>query len=488
VLTLYRQRLRASFGIGLAFGIAFFVPLLSWLINVAWYAWAALAIAEAVIFGLLCIGQRLLLRLPGWPVAVACWWVAAEAMRARWPYAFPWGRLAMSQSGSPTAHWAAIGGPPLLSFLVALAGATLAWAVLAVLARRGRPRWGLIPAGLAVAGAFALALGGALLPVDQAAPGERSAEVAAIQGDVPRARSLAAELNNVELEITANHATATDKLAAKVAAGQAARPDLVIWPENSTDIDPMLYPPVYDEIAAAAAKIGRPILVGAVLQDPYRNAAVLWLPGKGPTTIYLKRQLVPFGEFLPLRALISKVTSLTALLPQDMVPGHKTVVFDVGQIKLGDVICYEVAFDDLARSEVTAGANVLTVQSNDATFEREGPISEESGQQISMAQIRAVEFDRAVVYSSTTGYSAIIASDGRVIVRSGLWQQAELEARVPLLTTDTLAERVGAWPEWAIVALTSLAVAVAVAQAGTARRRARGPRYTDNPAEVIEDR
>ena len=101
VLTLYRQRLRASFGIGLAFGVAFFVPLLSWLINVAWYAWAALAIAEAVIFGLLCIGQRLLLRLPGWPVAVACWWVAAEAMRARWPYAFPWGRLAMSQSGSP---------------------------------------------------------------------------------------------------------------------------------------------------------------------------------------------------------------------------------------------------------------------------------------------------------------------------------------------------------------------------------------------------
>ena len=110
------------------------MPLLSWLINVAWYAWAALAIAEAVIFGLLAIGQRLLLRLPGWPVAVACWWVAAEAMRARWPYAFPWGRLAMSQAGSPTAHWAAIGGPPLLSFLVALAGATLAWAVLAMLA------------------------------------------------------------------------------------------------------------------------------------------------------------------------------------------------------------------------------------------------------------------------------------------------------------------------------------------------------------------
>ena len=218
VLTLYRQSLRASFGIGLAFGVAFFVPLLSWLLNVAWYAWAALAIAEAVIFGLLAIGQRLLLRLPGWPVAVACWWVAAEAMRARWPYAFPWGRLAMSQAGSPTAHWAAIGGPPLLSFLVALAGATLAWAVLAVLRWRAGPRWRLIPAGLAVAGAFTLALGGTLLPVDQALAGERSAAVAAIQGDVPHARSIPDLLR--ASTVTQNHAAATRALAGQVAAGR----------------------------------------------------------------------------------------------------------------------------------------------------------------------------------------------------------------------------------------------------------------------------
>ena len=189
----------------------------------------------------------------------------------------------------------------------------------------------------------------------------------------------------------------------------------MVWPENSTSIDPTQYPPVYQEIASAASAIDRPILVGAVLQDPLRNAGVLWLPGKGPTTMYLKRQLVPFGEYLPFRSLISKITSLTQLLPTDFVPGDKTVVFDVGQIKLGDVICYEVAFDDLVRSEVNAGANLLTVQSNDATFEREGEITEESGQQLEMARIRAVEFDRAVVFASTTGYSAIIAPDGQLI-------------------------------------------------------------------------
>jgi apolipoprotein N-acyltransferase len=274
--------------------------------------------------------------------------------------------------------------------------------------------------------------------------------------------------------VTVNHATATEKLAGAVAAGQRPAPDLVIWPENSTDIDPTLYAPVYQEIANAAAAIGRPVLVGAVLQNPERNAGVLWLPGKGPTAMYVKRRLVPFGEYVPFRSLISKITSLTQLQPVPFTPGHAAAVLDVAQIKLGDVICYEIAFDDLVRSQVQAGANLLSMQSNDATFERVGPITAESGQQLAMARIRAVEFDRAVVVASTTGYSAIIAPDGHLITSSGTWQQAELEARVPLLTSATPAERAGAWPEWAIVAATALALGLAVARAGADRRRQRG--------------
>jgi apolipoprotein N-acyltransferase len=405
---------------------------------------------------------------------VAGWWVAAEAFRDRWPWGgFPWGRLAMSQAGVPTQGWAAIAGPPALTFVVALVGATLGWLLLTALAGgRGAPaRRRLLMPALAVAGSAALALLPAALTLDPVSASAKTAVVAAIQGNVPRARSLAAELNNVELEITSNHVAATDKLAAKVAAGQAAQPDLVIWPENSTDIDPMLYPPVYDEIASAAATIGRPILVGAVLQNPQRNAGVLWLPNKGPTTIYAKRRLVPFGEYVPFRSLISKITSLTQLQPTDFVPGHQTVVFNVGQIKLGDIICYEVGFDDLVRSEVAAGANLLSMQSNDATFEREGPTTAESGQQLAMARIRAVEFDRTVVVASTTGYSAIVAPGGQLVSRSAMWTQAELEARVPLLTYTTLAERLGAWPEWAIVAATTLALCLAIGQANAARRR-----------------
>ena len=471
VLTLYRQSLRASFGIGLAFGVAFFVPLLSWLINVAWYAWAALAIAEAVIFGLLAIGQRLLLRLPGWPVAVACWWVAAEAMRARWPYAFPWGRLAMSQAGSPAAHWAAIGGPPLLSFLVALAGAAAAWAVLTALSRPAAAPWRrLVPAVLGLAGALALALGGALLPVDQPGPAERTAVVAAIQGNVPHARNLPDLLR--ASTVTQNHAAATSALAAAVAAGRRPAPDLVIWPENSTDLDPSLYPPIYATILSAVRTIDRPVLVGALLENPLRNTGQLWLPGRGPVATYVKRQLVPFGEYIPFRGLLRHITPLVNLQPVNFTAGDKAVVFHTGRIRLGDVICYEVGFDGLVRSEVTAGANLLAVQSNDATFEVDGQ-SGESTQQVAMARIQAITSNRAVVYASTTGQSAIISPAGAVLARSGLWQRAELDARVPLRTGLTLADRLGGWPEAVLTGLAIAALAVAIGGAVRERRAGR---------------
>jgi apolipoprotein N-acyltransferase len=505
VTALSGQRLRASFGLGLLFGLAFFVPLLSWLVNVAWYAWAALAVAEAVIFGLLAVGQRLLLRLPGWPLAVAAWWVAAEAMRGRWPYAFPWGRLAMSQAGAPSAGWAAIGGPPLLSFLVALAGATIAWAVLREVARRGtappeapppdapppeapppkaappkaapakaagrdaapRGPGRLAAAGLAL-GATGLALGGALLPAGQGAPGRGSAEVAAIQGDVPHARNLPGLLR--ASTVTQNHAAATRALAAQVASGARPAPDLVIWPENSTDLDPGLYPQIYQTIASAVAAVRRPVLVGALLQNPLRNTGQLWLPGRGPVAIYVKRQLVPFGEYIPFRSLLAHITPLVSLQPVNFTPGHRAMVFHVGRIRLGDVICYEIGFDGLIRSEVAAGANVIALQSNDATFEVDGQPGE-SMQQVAMARIQAITSDRAVVYASTTGESAIISPSGAVLTHSGLWQRAELEARVPLRTGLTLADRLGGWPEAALTGLAIAALAWAIIGAVRERRR-----------------
>jgi apolipoprotein N-acyltransferase len=461
VVALWRRSLRGSFLVGLGFGLAFFIPLLSWLINVAWYAWAALAIAEAVIFALFAIGQRLMLRLPGWPVAIGCWWVGVEAFRGRWPYAFPWGRLAMSQAQAPTVRWVAIGGPPLLTFLMALAGATLAWLVVA------RHRVG--PA-IAFAVAAGLALAGGLLPSGLPGAGVPTAEVAAVQGNVPHSRTLAKQL--AETTVTGNHAAATKQLAAQVKGGSRPAPDVVIWPEDSADIDPSTDPFIYATIADAVAAINRPVLVGTLLQHPLRNVGQLWLPGRGPVAIYVKRQLVPFGEYIPFRSLISSFSSLPSLQPVNFTAGHRAVVFHLGKVRLGDVICYEVGFDNLVSSEVVAGANLLTEQTNDADFELDGQLGE-TLQQLAMARIRAIEFDRSMVVAGTTGVSAIIAPDGTLISQSRTWQRAVLEARVPLLSNATLAERLGEWPEIVFSALAVAALAVALASAIAERRRSR---------------
>jgi len=504
VVALTGRSLRGSLGCGLVFGVALFVPLISWLSNVAWYAWFGLAGAEAILFAVFCLAQRLLLELPCWPAAVAGWWVSVEAFRDRWPYAFPWGRLAMSQSAAPDVRWVAVGGAPLLTFLVALTGAMAARAVLCCLGGSDPPQTPPAPGGThpprpPLGGAFGppgpsgpplggthphrssgplwpalamvvtagLVLAGGLLPVDPTG-GAPTVPVAAIQGDVPHARNLPQQLNDTE--VTQNQAAATLKLAGEVKAGRLPAPDLVVWPENSTSIDPREDPYIYADIAGAMGAIGRPMLVGEVLDNPQRNVGQLWVPGVGPTAIYVKRQLVPFAEYIPFRGIISSFSSLPSLQPVDFTPGHQVVVFDVGQIRLGDVICYEVGFDNLVRSEVTGGANLLAVQSNDADFEIDGQVGE-SEQQTAMARIRAVESDRAVVYSSTTGESSIIAPDGALISHSGIWRQAILDARVPLVSYRTLADRVGAWPEYVLVALTVLALGFAV----TLRRRLSSP-------------
>ena len=463
VLALTGRRLRGSFCCGLVFGVALFVPLISWLINVAWYAWAALAGSEAIIFAVFCLAQRLLLVLPGWPAAVAAWWVTAEAFRDRWPYAFPWGRLAMSQSAAPDVRWVAVGGAPLLTFLVALVGAMLARAVLSLLGSRDWRSRGFAGAGLAAVVTGGLVLAGGLLPVDPVG-GAPTAQVAAIQGDVPHERNLPQQLNDTE--VTQDQANATLQLAASVRAGRKAAPELVVWPENSTSIDPRSDPYIYAEIAGAMGAIDRPMLVGEVLANPQRNVGQLWVPGVGPTTIYVKRQLVPFAEYIPFRSIISSFSSLPSLQPVNFTAGRDPVVFRVGAIRLGDVICYEVGFDNLVRSEVNAGANLIALQSNDADFELDGQLGE-TEQQTAMARIRAVESDRAVVYASTTGESSIIAPSGAFIARSGIWQRAILDERVPLVSYRTLADRIGAWPEYVLVLLTVLALGLAV----TLRRR-----------------
>ncbi|HVU92992.1 MAG TPA: apolipoprotein N-acyltransferase [Jatrophihabitans sp.] len=472
------RRSRTAAWLGYLYGAAFMVPLLSWTgVYVGPVPWLILALAEAGFFALLGAGLPVLAWLPLPPVWVGAAWVLQEALRDRLPFGgFPWGRLAFSQAGSPLRWFAALGGAPLVTFAVAVGGGGLALAALAVRPSISRPPGArplalrALVAGLATAIAVPL-LGGVLsAPLGPAPDSDgRQLTVAVIQGGLPN-RGL--EFEERAEQVLDNHIQQTLRLAADVRAGRQPQPDLVLWPENASDVDPFRDPQAYAKIDAAVKAVGAPVLVGAILQGPgpnhRRNVGILWSPVTGPGDRYTKRHPVPFAEYIPLRSISEFVSSAAKTVTQDMVAGSGNGLVRGGPVKIGDVICFEVAYDDLVRSSVAAGAQLLVVQTNNATFGH----TAETYQQLAMGQLRAVESGRTVVQAATTGKSAIIGPDGGIRMESGpLYHSQVMVARVPVRTATTLATRVGAWPEYLLAILAALGVLAVVA--GGLRTRSR---------------
>jgi len=465
---------RAGAALGLVTGLTFLVPHLHWSgVYVGLLPWAALSGLEAAFFAAMGALMPLAWRAPGGRVGtvatVSGLWVAQEALRGRFPFGgFPWARLAFSQSDAPSLNWAWLGGAPLVTASVAAAGALLAIAMAALPGAR-RPdaprsaRWRPLLFGVL---ALVPIVAGALVPLDTS--GSRSAHVVAVQGNVPQA---GLEFNAQRRAVLDNHASATLGYADRVARGQAPHPDLVLWPENSSDIDPLRNLDAYLAINKAADAVGVPILVGAVLFEPpghVSNAAIVWGPEgsahPGPGQRYVKRHPAPFAEYIPDRAFFRIVSDKVDLVARDFVAGHQVGVLPMGPAKVGDVICFEVAYDGLVRDPVRAGADLLVVQTNNATF----GYTAESVQQLAMSRLRAVETGRSVVHISTVGVSGLIMPDGRLVERSSLFTQDVLAARLPLRTGITPAVRLGAIPE-ALLAGTGLALAAGAVVRG--RRR-----------------
>jgi apolipoprotein N-acyltransferase len=480
-VAVHGQRLRSGLWLGLAFGLAFFVPLLAWTgIYVGPFPWLALAVWEAVHLALLGGATALTSRLRLWPLWTAALWVADEALRGRFVLGgFPWGRLGFSQTDGPLLSLAAYGGVPLVSFAVALAGALLAAAVLALVrARRaaGSPAEqapSLRAAALLLVGALAVPLAGmvAWLPLPGASltAGGPTSTVAVVQGDVPRA---GLEFNAQRRAVLDNHVQRTLDLAAAVAAGDEPQPDLVIWPENSSDIDPYTNADAAREIDRAARAVGVPILVGAVVDGPgenLSNTAIVWDPEDGPGDTYVKRHPVPLAEYVPARSFFRFFSDKVDLVRRDFVAGHDVGVLDVGGARVGDLICFEVVYDGLVHDVVAGGAGMIVVQTNNATF----GYTDESEQQLAMSRLRAVEFGRTVAVAATSGISAIVAPDGSVVRSSELFTPDVFVEPIAQRTGTTVAQRLGAAPEWVLTALGAGAVLAVAVPGLRLRRRAR---------------
>ncbi|MET7941407.1 apolipoprotein N-acyltransferase [Streptomyces sp. NPDC005302] len=467
--TLRGRSWKAALGLGYLFGLGFLLPLLVWTgVEVGPGPWIALVVVEAVYIALVGAGITLVSRLPGWPLWAAAIWIAGEAARARAPFGgFPWGKIAFGQADGVFLPLAALGGTPVVGFAVVLCGFGLYEIVrLAVEARGTRVlrRGAAAAALLAIAVPVVGALAARTLVSDKAEDG--TATVALIQGNVPRA---GLDFNSQRRAVLDYHVRETERLAAEVKAGKVARPELVLWPENSSDIDPFANADARAVIDEAARAIGAPISVGGVVERDGRlyNEQILWDPAKGPVDTYDKRQIQPFGEYLPMRSLLGAINKdWTTMVRQDFSRGTEAGVFTMNGTRVGLVTCYEAAFDWAVRSTVTDGAQIISVPSNNATFDR----SEMTYQQLAMSRIRAVEHSRTVTVPVTSGVSAVIMPDGRITQKTGMFVADSLVQKVPLRSSQTPATKLGIIPEMFLVLVAAGGLGWGAATAVRARR------------------
>ncbi len=433
LLVTHHQRGRAGFGYGWAFGIGFMLVLMPWLQVIGYDAWLALAVIEGSFYALMGLSWAWVSWYRWWPPAVAAGWVGAELLRGTVPFGgLPWGRLAFGLAATPFDRYGRLGGTALVSFVAVLVVAL----VVDALQRRQ-----LGTGAVRVAVAAALVLVTLVLPAGLAGSAG-SVRVAAVQGNVPGNGLAAFAERRAVLD---NHASATRSFAARVKAGESPRPDFAIWPENSTDIDPFRDRSAYAQINGAVAALQVPVLVGAVLRGPdadhVQNAGIVWSPTSGPGERYVKQHLVPFGEYIPFRSLLTKLISRLDEIPKDFAPGSRDGVLRIAATPIGDLMCFEVAYDGLVRSLVDGGGQLLVVQTNNATYAGTGQLE----QQFAISRYRAVESGRQVVVASTDGISGFLSATGEVLAQSSVHTQTVLERRVPLASGETWGIRLGGW-------------------------------------------
>jgi apolipoprotein N-acyltransferase len=471
-VAVHRRGLRYGALLGLISGLVLMVALLQWAGGYIGPVWLFLPAGESVFFALLgavsAVSSPLVDRWRWtWPVATRSIWVLQEALRDRAPFGgFPWGRIAFSQADSPLLRLAALGGAPLVTFGVGAVGGLLALTAITLSERRARPRLrsaavSLAVAALVMAVPLAVPIGG----TGGGAGGDRTVRVAIVQGNVPR---LGLEFNAQRRAVLDNHVNATLELAADVKAGRAQQPDMVVWPENSSDIDPLANPDATARIDLAAQAIGAPILVGGLLEGPgayVRNVGLVWQPSGEVTQTYVKRHPVPFAEYIPIRSFARKISAKVDLVSHDFMAGPTPGVLRLGPATVGDVICFEVAYDNVVRDTVTGGAQLLVVQTNNASFNRA-----EALQQLAMVRLRAVEHGRPALMASTVGVSAFVDESGTVYDPTQFNTKAVIAKDVALSSTRTIATKLGIGPE---LALCVAAIAALAAAAVLKRQRRR---------------
>jgi apolipoprotein N-acyltransferase len=388
----------------LTFALTFNLILLHWTsIYVGSLPWIILAVGLTLFYLPLVAVQHL--GISFFPLI----FIVLEEIRNRFPFeGFGWARIAYSQADAPYAKIAAHGGAVALSAITAIVALFL---------------FGLTQKQLRILILVPLLLIFQPMHVNT----NQTINALLIQGNVPQ---LGLDFNARATQVFHNHVEETKK-----ALNENSNVDFILWPENSVDVDPFRNPDVFENLNG----YDQPIIVGAIVGkgEQILNTSILWT--KEQQNVYVKQHLTPFGEYIPLRSLASKISPLVDEV-RDFSPGNESTIFTIDKAKIAPVICYEL-LDDRILEQAAMTSNLLAVQTNSATFGN----SAQSAQQLQITRIRAIEHSRNVLSVSTTGYSAVIDYNGKVLQKSEMGTAQHLYASVGLISSTSPRDRYGDW-------------------------------------------
>lgn len=433
---------RRAFGLGSVAGLVAFAPMLSWLIAPAGYVgWGLLVGVQSLWMGLLALILRRFLANRLLPVIAAVGWTAIDAWRAIVPLnGFEWGAIAYAHvDGSWMLPMARLVGGRGITFVVVLVGVAAAVAARQTVRQvRGRGDRSVEDALTGTTLPLGMLVGGLLLSIlvtIEAPATEGTLDVLVVQGN---------DIRHWEEPVSDPPTTITTNLRDETLAaiGDGAAPDLTVWPESSIDRDLTSerganLRPLVDEAAGVAGSL----IAGATMNGPdpatTRYIAALQFDGDAQEIDrYVKRRLVPFGEYIPARAALDWFPPL-GQVPRDAIAGGGPQQLAISeQVRLAVVICFETLFSDIWRTNILATdepAQLVLSLTNDASFRD----TAEPAQHLAQARLRAVETGRWVVHASIAGSSAFLDPDGGAHDVTPVFEIDSIRRDVPLAAGPT---------------------------------------------------
>ncbi len=440
---------RARFMFGTLFALAWLAPGMAWM----WFLTAPGYVIAALLFSALhgiaamitgAVTDRQKHRAIVGPLAHTL----AEALRFSFPFGgVPLATLAISQAASPIAPIVRVGGPLLLTYVVLQIGFLLANLRETAASKRA------MHAVLLTVVVAVLPIAGSIAPHGRDIG--RTLNIAAVQGGGPQG-TLAINTNSRDVVI--RHLDATKTITGGIASTDEQL-DLVIWPENVIDVSSFSSSIERTEVAAEAARLNAPFLVG-ITEDLdnkfFTNAQVVVNTDGSLGDRYDKVRRVPFGEFVPMRGLLEAVGAPVDRIPRDAMAGNDTAILRAADTTIAVVISWEVFFAGRANEGVERGATLLVNPTNGSSYT--GTILQT--QQIASSRLRALETGRWLVQVSPTGFSAFVSPSGQVFDRTGVSEQHVITREVQLRSGRTIYSRLGDMPFILIMSASLIALLI----------------------------